>query len=106
MRRVNPVSVYTFGLILDASSSVFLSQAKTYGHLIAFSFLYGLADGIVFGAFYICILNSAETSKRASAFGLSALCYGPIIATGPALAGMCEVSCLVINCIVQLLIFW
>ena len=98
MRCVNPVSVYMFGHILDGSSSVFLSQAKTYGHLIAFSFLYGLADGIVVGTFYICILNSAETSKKASAFGLSALCYGPIIATGPALAGMCEVTCLVISC--------
>ena len=80
--------MFMFGLTLDGSSHVFLSQAKTYGHLIAFSCLYGLADGVVLGTFFICILNSVEASKKASAFGLSALCYGPLVATGPALAGM------------------
>lgn len=88
MHYVNPIFVYMFGLILDGSSLAYLCEAKSYGDLIAFSFLYGMADGVAFGAFYICILNSVEASKKASAFGLSALFYGLIIATGPALAGM------------------
>lgn len=87
MRHINPVYVYFIGLILDGSDVVFLSQAKTYGHLIAFSFLYGLADGLLVGTFYIAILNSVEVTQKASAFGLSALCYGTTVATGPALAG-------------------
>ena len=87
MRHVNPVYVYMISLILDGSDIVFLSQAKTYGHLIAFSFLYGLTDGLLVGTFYITIMNSAKVSQKASAFGLSALCYGTTIATGPALAG-------------------
>ena len=89
MRHINPVYVYFIGLILDGSDVVFLSQAKTYGHLIAFSFLYGLADGLLVGTFYITILNSVEVPQKASAFGLSALCYGTTVATGPALAGTC-----------------
>lgn len=84
---VNPVYVFMFGLIIDGSSQIYLSQAKAYTDLIVFSFLYGMADGVVFGTFYICILNSVEASRKAAAFGLSALCYAPIIATGPALAG-------------------
>ena len=87
MQRVNPVYVYMFGILLDSLDITFLTQATTYGHLIAFSFFYGLADGVIFGTFYISILYSVETSTRASAFGLSALCYGTTIATGPALAG-------------------
>jgi len=87
MRRVNPVYVYMFGILIDGLNVTFLTQASTYGHLIAFSFFFGLADGISVGTFYISVLNSVETSKRASAFGLSALCYGTMIATGPALAG-------------------
>ena len=86
--------MYMVGLILDGSSHIFFSQAKTYGHLIASSCLYGLADGLLLGTFFICILNSVEASKKASAFGLSALCFGPLVATGPALAGMCIKMCL------------
>lgn len=89
---VNPVYVFMFGLIIDGSSQIYLSQAKAYTDLIVFSLLYGMADGVVFGTFYICILNSVEASRKAAAFGLSALCYAPIIATGPALAGMCNLS--------------
>ena len=87
MRRVNPVYVFMFGIILDGSSVIFLSQAKNYGHLIAFSILYGLADGFVIGTFNILILYCVEPSKRASAFGVSALFYGIATATGPPLAG-------------------
>ena len=87
MQRANPVYVYMFGILLDSLVITFLTQVTTYGHLIAFSFFYGLADGVIFGTFYISILYSVETSTRASAFGLSALCYGTTIATGPALAG-------------------
>ena len=54
-----------FGLIIDGSSQVYLSQAKAYTDLIVFSFLYGMADGVVFGTFYICILNSVEASRKA-----------------------------------------
>ena len=84
---VNPVYVYMGGLILDGCDIIFLTQAKTYGHLVAFSFLFGLADGVLVGAFYIQILMSVGPSLKASAMGLSALCYGTTIATGPALAG-------------------
>ncbi|XP_073248243.1 monocarboxylate transporter 4-like [Porites lutea] len=87
MRRVNPVYVYMGGLILDGCDIIFLTQAKTYGHLVAFSFLFGLADGVLVGAFYIQILMSVGPSLKASAMGLSSLCYGTTIATGPALAG-------------------
>lgn len=87
MRCVNPVYVYMGGLILDGGDVIFLTQAKTYGHLVAFSFLFGLADGVLVGAFYIQILMSVGPSLKASAMGLSALCYGTTIATGPALAG-------------------
>lgn len=87
MRCVNPVYVYMGGLILDGCDIIFLTQAKTYGHLVAFSFLFGLADGVLVGAFYIQILMSVGPSLKASAMGLSALCYGTTIATGPALAG-------------------
>jgi len=87
MRRVNPVYVFMFGLILDGSSVVFLSQATNYGHLIAFSFLYGMADGFVIGTFNIIILYCVEPSKRASAVGVSSLFYGITTAAGPPLAG-------------------
>ena len=87
IRCVNPFYVFMFGLILDGSSSVFLSQAKNYAHLIVFAFFYGLADGLVIGTFNITILYCVEPSKRASAFGLSALFYGTTTATGPPLAG-------------------
>jgi len=87
MRCVNPLFVFMVGLILDGSSAVFLSQAKHYGQLIAFAFSYGLADGLVIGTFNITILYCVEPSKRASAFGLSALFYGITMATGPPLAG-------------------
>ena len=87
MRCVNPVYVYMGGLILDGCDIIFLTQAKTYRHLVAFSFLFGLADGVLVGAFYIQILMSVGPSLKASAMGLSALCYGTTIATGPALAG-------------------
>ena len=76
------------GLVLDGSSVIFLTQAKDYGHLIAFSFLYGLADGLEIGTFNISILYCVEPKKRASAFGLSAIFYGTMIAAGPPLAGM------------------
>ena len=89
MRRVNPIYVLMFGFSLDGSSVVFISQAKNYGHLIAFSFLYGLADGFVIGTFNIIILYCVEKSKRASAFGVSALFYGITVACGPPLAGKC-----------------
>ena len=87
MRHVNPIYVYMCGVLLDASDIIFLSQAKDYGHLVAFSFLYGLADGVLVGTYYITILNCVEASKKASAFGLSNFCAGTTIATGPALAG-------------------
>ena len=87
MRRVNAIYVFMFGIVLDGSSVIFLSQAKNYGHLIAFSILYGLADGFVIGTFNILILYCVEPSKRASAFGVSALFYGITVATGPPLAG-------------------
>ena len=94
---VNPFYVFMFGLILDGSSSVFLSQAKNYSHLIVFAFFYGLADGLVIGTFNITILYCVEPSKRASAFGLSALFYGTTIATGPPLAGTCTFIFLTVN---------
>ena len=75
------------GVLLDASAIIFLSQTKNYGHLVAFSFLHGLADGVLVGTYYIIILNCVEASKKASAFGLSSFCAGTTIATGPALAG-------------------
>ena len=84
---VNPFYVFMVGLILDGSSAIFLSQAKYYGQLITFAFSYGLADGLVIGTFSITILFCVEPSKRASAFGSSALFYGTTIATGPPLAG-------------------
>lgn len=87
MRHVNAIYVFMFGIILDGSSVIFLSQAKNYGHLITFSILYGLADGFVIGTFNILILYCVEPSKRASAFGVSALFYGITVATGPPLAG-------------------
>ena len=87
MRFVNPIFVLMFSLILDGSSNIFLSQSKTYEQLTAFSFFYGLADGLEIGTFNITMLNCVEPSKRASAFGLSALFYGTTIATGPPLAG-------------------
>lgn len=87
MRFVNPIFVLMFSLVLDGSSNIFLSQSKTYEQLTAFSFLYGLADGLEIGTFNITMLNCVEPSKRASAFGLSALFYGTTIATGPPLAG-------------------
>ena len=87
MRCVNPVYVYMGGLILDGCDIIFLTQAKTYGHLVAFSFLFGLADGVLGGTFYIQILMSVGPSLKASAMGLSSLCYGTTMATGPALAG-------------------
>ena len=88
IRCVNPVYVYMGGLILDGCDIIFLTQAKTYRHLLAFSFLFFcLADGVLVGAFYIQILMSVGPSLKASAMGLSALCYGTTIATGPALAG-------------------
>ncbi|KAL9954164.1 hypothetical protein ACROYT_G041665 [Oculina patagonica] len=87
MRCVNPIYVLMFGYVLDGSASIFLSQLQTYGQLIVFSFLFGLADGLILGTFHITMLNSVGPSKRASAFGLSALFYGSTIATGPPLAG-------------------
>ena len=87
IRFVNPIFVLMFSLILDGSSNIFLSQSKTYEQLTAFSFFYGLADGLEIGTFNITILNCVEPSKRASAFGLSALFYGTAIATGSPLAG-------------------
>ncbi len=87
MRCVNPIYVFMAGLILDGSSVAFLSQAKNYGQLIAFAFSYGLADGLLIGTFNITILNCVEPRKRASAFGLSAIFYGIMVATGPPLAG-------------------
>ena len=87
MRFVNPIFLLMFSLILDGSSNIFLSQSKTYEQLTAFSFFYGLADGLEIGTFNITMLNCVEPSKRASAFGLSALFYGTAIATGPPLAG-------------------
>ena len=87
MHFVNPIFVLMSSLVLDGSSNIFLSQSKTYEQLIAFSFFYGLADGLLIGTFNITMLNCVEPSKRASAFGLSALFYGTTIATGPPLAG-------------------
>ena len=87
IRHVNPFMVFMVGLILDGSSTIFLSQAKNYGQLIGFAFSYGLADGLAIGTFNITMLRCVEPSKRASAFGLSALFYGTTIATGPPLAG-------------------
>ena len=87
MSCVNPFYVFMVGLILDGSSAFFLSQAKHYGQLMVFAFSFGLADGLVIGTFNIAILYCVEPSKRASAFGLSALFYGATTATGPPLAG-------------------
>lgn len=85
---VNPVYVFMVGLALDGSSVVLLTQAKDYGYLIAFSLLYGLADGFEIGTFNICMMNNyLEPRKRASAFGLSAIFYGTMTAAGPPLAG-------------------
>ena len=87
MRCVNPIYVFMVGLILDGSSVAYLSQAKSYGQLIAFAFSYGLADGLVIGTYNITVLYCVEPKKRASAFGLSAIFYGTMAATGPPLAG-------------------
>ena len=86
-RHVNPFMVFMVGLILDGLSTVFLSQTKNYGQLIGFAFSYGLADGLAISTFNIAMLRCVVPSKRASAFGLSALFYGTTIATGPPLAG-------------------
>lgn len=88
MQRVNPFCVLMFALAIDGSANIFLTQAETYGQLIAFSFFFGLADGLEIGTLNITMLNCVEPSKRASAFGLSALFYSTTIATGPPLAGM------------------
>lgn len=88
IRAINPLHVFMLGFILDGSSVILLIQAKNYGHLMAFSFLYGLADGFEIGTFNICMLgNYTEPRKRASAFGLSAIFYGTMTAAGPPLAG-------------------
>lgn len=85
---VNPIYVFMIGLVLDGSSVILLTQAKNYGHLIAFSFLYGFADGFEIGTFNICMINNyTEPRKKASAFGLSAIFYGTMTAAGPPLAG-------------------
>ena len=86
IRAVNPIYVFMLGL--DGSSVILLTQAKNYGNLIAFSFFYGLADGLEIGTFNICMINNyTELRKRASAFGLSAIFYGTMTAAGPPLAG-------------------
>lgn len=88
IRAVNPIYVFMLGLALDGSSVILLTQAKNYANLIAFSFFYGLADGLEIGTFNICMINNyTELRKRASAFGLSAIFYGTMTAAGPPLAG-------------------
>lgn len=88
IRAVNPIYVFMLGLALDGSSVILLTQAKNYDNLIAFSFFYGLADGLEIGTFNICMINNyTELRKRASAFGLSAIFYGTMTAAGPPLAG-------------------
>ncbi|XP_067025887.1 monocarboxylate transporter 3-like isoform X1 [Acropora muricata] len=84
---VNPIFVYMFGLILDGSCVIILSLAKNYIYLVAFSILYGIADGLVIGSFNFIILNCVEPSKRASAFGVGGLFYGSTLAGGSPLAG-------------------
>ena len=84
---VNPIFVYMFGLILDGSCVIILSLAKNYIYLVAFSILYGIADGLMIGSFNYIILNCVEPSKRASAFGVAGLFYGCTLAGGPPLAG-------------------
>jgi MFS family permease len=84
---IKPRYVQQAGVILSGISTILLTFAVNYTHLIIFSLFYGIADGAFRVSVNILFMNTVDIPRKPSAFGQANMIMSVSSAAGPALAG-------------------
>ena len=81
---MNAVYVYQSSLLLAAICAFLLPFATKYEELIAFSCVYGLADGISITTHTFILLSCVDAKRRTAAFVMNNVLFAiPLAAGGP-----------------------
>ncbi|KAK3753649.1 hypothetical protein QZH41_014755, partial [Actinostola sp. cb2023] len=85
---IKPRYIHQVGAILSGVSTILLSFAQNYTHLVIFAVFYGLADGAFRVTVNILFMNTVDPPRRPSAFGQANMVVSVATSAGPALAGL------------------
>ncbi|XP_031569302.1 monocarboxylate transporter 10-like [Actinia tenebrosa] len=85
---IKPRYVHQLGIILSGISTILLTFAVNYTHLIIFSVFFGIADGAFRVTTNILFMNTVDIPRKPSAFGQANMITSFSNAAGPAIAGM------------------
>ena len=87
VQRIESVRVYQLSDLVTGIAAVILPSCTSYTHLIICISFYGFGEGMFITSGNVVLMSSVNPSKRSSAFGLGAMCWGLTAACGPPLAG-------------------
>ncbi|XP_015770801.1 PREDICTED: monocarboxylate transporter 10-like [Acropora digitifera] len=86
--RVNAVFIYQSSLLLAAICAFLLPFATKYREVIAFSVVYGLADGIFITTHGFILLSCIDAKRRTAAFAMNNVLFAIAAAAGGPIIGL------------------
>ena len=87
MKRITPIYVFQFGMLVSGVSVIMFGVPSSYVPLAVISAFFGMGDGTSLTAGNLLLLTTVEPKKRASAFGLANMLISVSVATGAPLSG-------------------
>ena len=86
-KSVNPVYIYQASMLLAGLSAFVLPFSAKYWHLIAFSVVYGLSDGVFITTQCYILLSCVDVQRRTASFCINNLLYSFAATAGGPIAG-------------------
>lgn len=86
-KTVNPVYIYQASVLLACLSVFLLPFSTKYWHLIAFSVVYGLSDGVHVTSHNYILLSCVDDKRRTASFVITLVFYALAAAAGGPISG-------------------
>ena len=86
-KAVNPVYFYQASMLLAGLSALGLPFSAKYWHLVAFSFAYGLSDGVATVSSSYIMLSCVDSKRITASFCINNMLYSFPAAAGGPIAG-------------------
>ena len=84
---MNTVYIYQASVLLAGLSAFLLPFSAKYWHLIAFSVIYGLSDGIYVTTHNYILLSCVDVKRRTASFAINHVFYAMAATAGGPIAG-------------------
>ena len=91
-RRINAFFIFQAAEFVAGLSTILVTLTSSYSWLVVYIVIYGLSDGFFFTSLSINLLTACPL-KTPAVLGWEMLLASLTLASGPPLAGMCNVSC-------------